>query len=506
MRHPSCLFAAAGFALLVGASAAFAAEVPAELGFNKFDLPAQYLGYASGGRGKEGWVRTTRAMAEKALADAQYFRAAFLRVAITGYAPSAAGERGDLDLWLNQPDLYWKTIDGMMADVERHEIKLVPVFVWNVNQFPAMAGETVADLIARPRSHSRALLRRYVEEFIARYRARDLFAFYELTNELNLGADLDQVRRCRDQRGETQLCRTRANYTTDEMNEFTLWLAAVIRAVDSARLISSGFSVPRGIASRLRARPEWITGALPREPDTPQELERYLIDVHRPLDIVSVHIYPRGENRRFGGDEEALLERLNAIAQSAGKRLYLGEFGDDNPDKDRPGNFVERMLAAVERLTVPLASPWIFEFYQAKPYPVAGSKAYSFNLEPGYTPRTLSSFREFSCRLSRERCRAAPPETRPRVVLAWPMPCTPLTYPIEAFAVASENAAASSAVSFGVDERVLAIVDKPPYRARLTPDAASRVRRVFARACNSIGCSEDSVSFNGSPAECQATN
>ena len=92
-------------------------SVPASVGLNKFDLFKQYLGTASGGDGGMSYRRVTQGMAKKAIADAHDIGVLYLRISATGYAPSAYGEPGDLDLWRRDSLAYWALSDQMRDDL-----------------------------------------------------------------------------------------------------------------------------------------------------------------------------------------------------------------------------------------------------------------------------------------------------------------------------------------------------------------------------------------------------
>jgi hypothetical protein len=126
--------------LLFLAGVTNAKAAPGLFGANKFDLLLQYTGLASRGDGSPAYLRITRAMGEKAIGDARRAGFAFLRISATGYAPATATDRGptSLHLWQSDPDTYWRLTDRMFDDLDRAHVKLVPSFLWNLSQFPAL--------------------------------------------------------------------------------------------------------------------------------------------------------------------------------------------------------------------------------------------------------------------------------------------------------------------------------------------------------------------------------
>ena len=457
-----------------------------QLGFNAFNLAQQYLGVTSGGDGGERYREVTRAMAERAIADAQEAGARFLRVAASGHLPSTHGQRSDLDLWMKQPGAYWAAMDAMVAEAGRHRLQLVLTLLWNIRQFPAMVGDSVRDLVVEPESASAQLAARYVTELVARYKGRPEILFYELSNELNLWADLDHVGRCRRRGGAgtgqgaagspeaAPDCHIEGNFSTDEMIAFGQRIQRLVHRVDPKARMASGHSAPRRAAEHIRAKPEWVTGDTDFRTDTREQFERNLGDIHTGFDIVSVHVYPDIENARFGNEDRSNLDTLPAamkVARAVGKPLYLGEFGDPDGQSEPPSSFTSRMLGRIGDLKPEYASPWVWEFYQDTTYRTRDGESSRSSLEPGLTDATIGRFRA----LSRQPEPAASPASKAvpslRLVLSWPLRCTRIE---RAGTVAALASAADGVrwVRFYLDNRLLAQRDAWPYSATLDPAQA----------------------------------
>lgn len=239
-----------------------------------------------------------------------------------------------------------------MDDLDRFGIRAVPVLMWNPTQVPALAGETVRDLIADEHSRSWAFLSDYISEFIERYRSRRTILSYELSNELNSLADLDIRRRC-DSQQRGKLCVAMDNFTTDEMIAFTRRFAALIRKLDPAHPISSGFTVPRRAAEHIRRGPE-RSGRIDWTSDSIGELEKNIRDIHQHLDIVNIHVYPAEEYRQvggYGGSRVDTVATLKGIADKLGKPLFVGEFGEGN--MANKSQFISTMIDRIVNLNVP---------------------------------------------------------------------------------------------------------------------------------------------------------
>jgi hypothetical protein len=415
-------------------------------------------------------------MGEKAIVDAQDIGVTYLRVSVTGYHPSTyrRSHPSDLDLWRDDPSAYWALFDQMMADLRAHDVRIVPVFVWNWTQFPSMTGESADQMINDPDSASYRLLEEYVTEFVHRYEDHPALYFYELTNELNLQADLDVVDRCaRGGLPDPMMCEPMSNFSTDEMIAFTRRLAAHVRSLDPSRPISSGFSLPRPNAEHLRRQPEFAPGGPDFELDSSAEFEKNLTDIHSGVDIVSVHFYNHLYNNDrlgiTGHTNAALLDRVKRIADELDKELFVGEFGDVMPyiKDDRRALFTQNVLDKIVELEIPYSAPWVWEFYAHSPYVTYDNPNTFFNLEPGYTDLIISKIEEANEDLGNSvPAPRSPDTTPPNVIVTWPlegqMSCEQMVH-----AVASDEGRAVSRVTFLVDGEAKATVLSPPYRFEL---------------------------------------
>jgi hypothetical protein len=459
------------FSVASPGSNCLATENPPSVGLNKLDLLKQYTGLASGGDGSTRYRRITQAMGRKAIADARDAGVTYLRVSASGFAPSAYNRPGDLDLWRKNPPAYWALVDELMGDMEAAGMRAVFTFIWNPVQFPAMTGETVHDLLTNPQSRSAQLAERYVREFVERYKGRKVLLFYELTNELNLGADLDTVARCKRELPAPQ-CEPKGNYTTVEMIAFTHRLAELIRGLDPARPISSGFAAPRPAAEHLRAQPEWITGQADFTPDTPEQLRKNLADIHVGTDLISVHLYPNDGNRRFGVTDQrstALLDAFKQAADKIGKPLFIGEFGDAGGLEGKEDSYTVRLLDRIVALKVPYSAVWVWQFYQTAPYITRDNPHTAYSLEPGVTDVLIAKILDANRRLGNPVPYSNRPDsTPPRVVLTWPLDCTLVSDGQPLHGMASDDSGAVDRVEFWLDDVQIATDSAPPYQATLT--------------------------------------
>jgi hypothetical protein len=377
----------------------------------------------------------------------------------------------------------------MFDALDRFELRLVPSFVCNPAQFPALARETVATFIRDPNSASRRLLARFIGDFIGHYKSRKTILFYELTNELNLFADVDLRKKCR-----ADPCAW-DNFTTAELDEFSRDMVRLIKSRDPARPVSSGFSLPRPAAMHLARRPQFGASGPDWTPDTREEMARHLIETQQPFDIISVHIYPiypKPQDNRFGlpqGQQYRLVADAAAAAKSAGKPLFIGEFGDTGTTP-----FMAHILDEIIRHRVDFAAIWVWEFYQTSTYQTRNTEATRDEVEPGYSDDVIALLMQTE--------RAAPP----RVVLTWPLPCAVVDRPLDVAAVASDGAGAVKGVEFLVDGKALGAVSTPPYKARFDPAGqGARMADLAARAVTGSGTVAEfhsMVRLNDAPGPC----
>jgi hypothetical protein len=445
-----------------------AAEVPPGalrwvLGANKLDLSSQYLGTASGGDGSGQSLAVTQPMGAKAIADGGDIGFAYFRVMAAGFGPSAPPPGGspaqnELALWQSDPPAFWARLDRMFDDLDAHGVRIVPTFVWNPLQFPALANETLTQMVTDPHSRSQTLLRRYICEFIARYKARETILFYEFSNELNLEADIDIVARCLAATKRPDQCAAYGNFTTAQLNVFAAGIARFIRSHDRSRPIGSGYALPRAAAWHLARQPDFSAKGPDWTADSEGQFQAVLATTGAPFDLWSVHIYPG--DVRWGnpaGTEYLTLDAASAAARQAGRRLCLGEFGDSTLSP-----FMTTMLARIAADGVAYASVWVWEFYQQSTWQSADiTSAPATSLEPGFSDAIDAA-------LARATGGAnwADPGT-PRLVLTAPAPCAAVNGPTELYAVASA-AAPITHVTFSVDGREVGSTSMVPYHVPAT--------------------------------------
>jgi hypothetical protein len=271
------------------------------------------------------------------------------------------------------------------------------------------------------------------------------------------------------------------DFTTAEMTAFARDMVGLIKSLDAAHPVSSGYSIGHTAASHLERRPEFAAGGPDWAADTTPDLARHLTEIHQPFDIVSVHLYPKPDATLFGrapGEQYRLVEDAAAIARAAGKPLFIGEFGD--PSGASP--FLAQVLDEIVQARVDYAAIWVWEFYQISTYQAA-----KFNVEPGFSDDIITLLRQAETRLG-QMPPQPDPTLPPRVVLTWPLPCAAVDRPLDLMAVASDGAKPVQRVEFLVDGQPIATAATPPYTAHFDP-AGQRPRdaTITARAISQAG-------------------
>jgi hypothetical protein len=437
------------------------ASAATPLGANKFDLLLQYEGYSPYSDRSDAFRRVTHAMARKAIFDAKDAGFGFLRVSVAGYGGTdpQTSQRDMLKLWQSDPATYWRRVDEMLDDLDRADMRIVPTLLWHYVQFAALTGETTTDFMRNPRSASRVLATRYVQDFVTRYRARKTILFYELTNEFNIHAGMDMHRRCLDKNHDPAQCVSIGNFTQDDLNNFAHDMVELLHRLDPSHQVSSGYAVPPPSANHMAMNPEWTKhGGFTR--DSPDEFASNLTAIHRDYDIISVHVYPHDNAVRFGrppGSQADMIVDAAKVAHGLHKKLFLGEFGD----AAGASPFMRNVKALLDADTVDYAAVWVWEFYQTSTFESFDTEANVFSIEPGFRDDVIALLQR-------------PPLTPdsslgPRVVLTWPVPCTHIDKPVQIAAVASDGDRPVSEVEFQVDGISIGSIKTPPYRVTWDP-------------------------------------
>jgi hypothetical protein len=183
----------------------------------------------------------------------------------------------------------------------------------------------------------------------------------------------------------------------------------------------------------------------------------------------------------------------------AGKKLFIGEFGDDKGATP----FMRRTFDEIVRSRVDFAAIWVWEFYQMSTYARVES---GMNAEPGFTDDLIQLLIDTERRAGARVPPTMPAE--PRVVLTWPLPCTRVNDSTDLAAVASNGAGPVRQVEFLIDGKQVASVAAPPYRAKFNPAGlGARTAEITARAIAVSGAAaayRSTVHLNNDGSSCNA--
>ena len=269
----------------------------------------------------------------------------------------------DMNKW-SLPD-YWDKMDGLIKAAKEAGVYLIPTLNWNTYLFPDMAGETVQDMMLNRDSKSRQYLELFIYQMVTRYKDEPTILFWELSNELNLGADLGYMRPYgfsdlnAVDRGSAIWRVRKDNYTSDMMIKYVREISQFIKKLDSNHLIGSGYSTPRPPAQHLRTKNgDWTEDSL-------EDVTTYIRDTHPdPVDLISFHFYSNVDNMRFGNQDKnsaSALKMLKQACDRVGKPVYIGETGGDYGPTLPRNSYTANVLAEAVKDNYPLIMLWVWD-------------------------------------------------------------------------------------------------------------------------------------------------
>ncbi len=271
----------------------------------------------------------------------------------------------EYDLYKSDPDAYFRLMDAFVKSAEQRKIGLIPSLFWY--------DATVPDLMDEPRSawgdlksKTIAFMHKYITEVVGRYKDSPALWAWELGNEYSLGADLPNAAQNRPWIVPNLGTRTERGPGDDLTHDMVVTACRefgnAIRQLDKVHPITTGNSLPRGTAEHLRREHAWTQ-------DTREQLVQNIIDVTPdPVNLISVHVYPFDQEKRFSQPETSYLEVLQLCMKASadsGKGLFVGEFGAPDDEKnggpEKARKEFDKLLAAIEEAGVPLSALWVFD-------------------------------------------------------------------------------------------------------------------------------------------------
>ena len=345
----------------------------AEISFNKFDLLWQLYDQLKAGKALDDTNPMVVAQ-DKALRDLHELGFKSIRIFALPWGPFGPEAYADAD---KRKQLY-AALDKTVDLCERHDIRLI----WSLGAASftdtrlvdgkwVRGEEQERELIANPNSRGRALLYKYIDETVVRYKSRKAVMMWEISNEVTLNADIGDADHVYD--GERMP-------TLKQVADFFTDVAARIKAADPLRLVNSGGSNMREAQWHIYQNQGWKT-------DTFEDQFNCfaLLYAHSPIDVIDIHSYPNNHPGYYiaGPDGKPLvLDNMGymTIAARLKKPLIIGELGLQATAKtnvklweETPGYFesfsdvsaakpwVERTLKDVVDAGVPLSYWWTYQ-------------------------------------------------------------------------------------------------------------------------------------------------
>lgn len=257
----------------------------------------------------------------------------------------------EMTLWQTNRPAYLDRYRQLLASAEAAGIGLIPSFCWHTATVPDLVGEPVSAW-GDPKSRTHAWMRDYVGELVKAGKDSPAVWAWEFGNEYNLPADLPNAAEHRPPVVPTlgtPATRSAADELTHAHIRTALREFAVeVRRHDPHRLLLSGNAFPRKSAWHQLHRRNWDT-------DTEAQWRDMLRDDNPPpLNTLT--------GRLYADDDLVRLPWAVAAAREARRPLFIGEFGVEGPDTPAARERFARLLAALERESVPLAALWVFDF------------------------------------------------------------------------------------------------------------------------------------------------
>ena len=476
-------------------------------GVNMPDLAQNWLGSNTRSAAEN---RVRKALAKQIIAHAALLGATSISFSLPGYAPNSpqhlASGANDLNLWQSDPNLYWQGVDGLVAEITSHGMVFV-VRHWNdLNMFTTLTQDNVTNMMTNSQSASYQLYLQYWGQFLSRYGANPNLLMIELHGELNLLMNLDLVARCKSQQTDPTACANQGNFTTDQMIAFESRVVAFFKARTSLPIVS-GMGLSPAWAEHMRASPEW-TGQGDFTGDTYDQFAQDFKQINAPFDLPGVHVYSSTDNDRFGLDAgnansvTIVNDAIQIANTQMGKKLYIGEMGDQAPPSDGSWPFSQAILNLMKTGGIQYAALWVLDFYQFNLNATGGA----LDIELGEYPKLAQTLSLTNLNLGQSVFvpGSHEPVAAPSLLMTSPFDGDTVSTSTIVNLIAMTNLSADGQVSridLAIDGKVMSSLTHWPWRANLTGAQSYKGPHVLsAVAYDSLGRqtrSSVNVSFSG---------
>ena len=269
----------------------------------------------------------------------------FARFMCTGFWPA------EMKLYLENKAEYFRLLDGVIQAAQKHGVGLIPSLFWYIPTVPDLVHEP-CDQWGNPNSRTHEFMRAYTREVVTRYLDSPTIWGWEFGNEFDLSADLPNAKEhlppIVPKLGTAQTRSDRDILTHEMARTAFREFAKEIRKIDRTRIICTGNSIPRPSAWHQIREGTWTK-------DSPEQYAQVLAEDNPDLmDTITVHLYEPEADRLAGAMQTARRQK---------KPLFVGEFGVQGDSPEVRQQF-QILLDLIERMEVPLAALWVFDYRQ----------------------------------------------------------------------------------------------------------------------------------------------
>lgn len=288
----------------------------------------------------------------------------FIRVMMGTFWPA------DMKLYFSNKNRYFYSIDKVVAAAKRSNIGIVATISWNPALFPDLSGEPMS-AVGNLHSNSHALMRQYIRDVVSRYKNSGIIWAWELSNEMNLKADLPNAHEFRPPISVVQgTPATRSeldDYTHDHLAAlYEVFKSEVTSQIPDA-ILSTGNSLPRPYSWHNYHYDSWDSD------NQEQFCEMLSMDNPPGYHLMSIHAYPNistpdliGFANYFARSEvpfDEILQVVTDCSKKTGQSVFLGEFGVKKmPYMETEMAVFKKTLDAIVASDVGLSALWVYRF------------------------------------------------------------------------------------------------------------------------------------------------
>jgi hypothetical protein len=347
-----------------------------EISVNKYDLFFQTVQ-----RETAPWKDTPLSEIEKNLAELHKHGFKLIRVSCSPFYPTEFEKYffdSNSHVQATKRKFFFERFDKMLDMCDHQNIMIIATLVWWQINLADLGHHSLHEGMTDPNSLARKKVNDYISAVVNRYKNRPTIAMWELGNEWNLTADMQNKKgviplslKEGTQYTPPVVRDKRNNVTSEELAQTCRQLASFIKSIDNNHLLTSGHSSPRTAAMHLlqaaknEKMPDWTV-------DTQNELAQYLALVHPdPIDVIQIHFYnDAAKAPGKSSDDTSNILMYKTLADKIGKPLIIGEIGlcveTDNKVGDyrhptpKTLSYIKNCLNAVIENQIPITLYWTY--------------------------------------------------------------------------------------------------------------------------------------------------